>query len=534
MLFNSALYGVFLLAVYAVFWALTPRARAGVPVSVGVLASRRLLRALFLVGASYAFYFYGTYDAALEQAVPLGPFAWSVLCLGIIFVGSTLDFAIGKKLAATEDPGRRKLLLLVSVTYYLGVLALFKYWNFGADTLVDAARLVGVKLNPIHLRLALPFGISFFTFETMSYTIDVYRREIKPARRYLDYLLFVAFFPHLVAGPIVRPHTMLPQFEREPVASDDTRARGLFLIATGLAKKLIIGDTLAVNLVGRVFDNPERYSSLEGLVAIYAYAIQIYCDFSGYTDVAIGSALLFGYELPMNFNAPYTSRDLQEFWRRWHISLSSWLRDYLYISLGGSRGTAWKTYRNLMLTMVLGGLWHGASWNFVIWGGLHGGALAVNRAWQRAREARMIRLGASPETLAARDAAPLWRQALAILATFHFVCVAWIFFRAPTFAQAKLLLLRTVGVREVMDPVTTELKTVLSFTVTAPNLSTKVLLALALGFATHFLPKRVYEGAYETFRRWPAVLQGVVLAAVAYGLHLAAGAKSEPFVYGQF
>ncbi|HRG96852.1 MAG TPA: MBOAT family O-acyltransferase [Polyangiaceae bacterium] len=534
MLFNSALYGVFLLAVYAVFWALTPRARAGVPPSVGTLATRRLLRALFLVGASYAFYFYGTYDAALEQAVPLGPLGWSVLCLGIIFVGSTLDFAIGKKLAATVDPRRRKLLLLVSVTYYLGVLALFKYWNFGADTLVDAARLVGVKLSPVHLRLALPFGISFFTFETMSYTIDVYRGEIRPARRYLDYLLFVAFFPHLVAGPIVRPHTMLPQFEREPVATDDTKARGMFLIATGLAKKLVIGDTLAVNLVGRVFDNPERYSSLEGLVAIYAYAIQIYCDFSGYTDVAIGSALLFGYELPMNFNAPYTSRDLQEFWRRWHISLSTWLRDYLYISLGGSRGTAWKTYRNLMLTMVLGGLWHGASWNFVIWGALHGGALAVNRAWQRAREARLAKLGVGRETLAARDGAPLWRQGLAVLATFHFVCLAWIFFRAPTFAQAKLLLLRTVGVREVMDPVTTELKTVLSFTLTSPNLSAKVLAALALGFATHFMPRRVYEGAYQAFRRSPAVLQGVVLAAVAYGLHLAAGAKSEPFVYGQF
>ena len=538
MLFNSALYGVFLLAVYAVFWALTPRARAGVPPSVGVLATRRLLRALFLVGASYAFYFYGTYDAALESAgdkpVPLGPIGWSVLCLGIIFLGSTLDFAIGKKLAATVDPRRRKLLLLVSVTYYLGVLAVFKYWNFGADTLVDAARLVGVKLSPVHLRLALPFGISFFTFETMSYTIDVYRGEIRPARRYLDYLLFVAFFPHLVAGPIVRPHTMLPQFEREPVATDDTKARGMFLIATGLAKKLVIGDTLAVNLVGRVFDNPERYSSLEGLVAIYAYAIQIYCDFSGYTDVAIGSALLFGYELPMNFNAPYTSRDLQEFWRRWHISLSTWLRDYLYISLGGSRGTAWKTYRNLMLTMVLGGLWHGASWNFVIWGALHGGALAVNRAWQRAREARLAKLEVGRETLAARDAAPLWRQALAVLATFHFVCVAWIFFRAQTFGQAKLLLLRTVGVREVMDPVTTELKTVLSFTLTSPNLSGKVLVALALGFVTHFLPRRVYEGAYEAFRRSPAVLQGVVLAAVAYGLHLAAGAKSEPFVYGQF
>ncbi len=550
MLFNSALYGVFLLAVYAVFWALTPKRGS---VSTAVLATRRLLRALFLVVASYVFYFYGTYDAALEQPVPLGPVGWSVLCLGIIFVGSSLDFWIGKKLGATEDPKKRKALLLLSVTYYLGVLALFKYWNFGVDTVVDMLRLVGVKAEPFHLRLALPFGISFFTFETMSYTIDVYRKEIPPAKRYLDYLLFVAFFPHLVAGPIVRPHTMLPQFEREPVATDDTKARGMFLIASGLAKKIVIGDTLSVNLVARVFDNPERYSSLEGLVAIYAYAIQIYCDFSGYTDVAIGSALLFGYELPKNFDAPYTSLDLQEFWRRWHISLSTWLRDYLYVPLGGNRGSTLKTYRNLMLTMVLGGLWHGASWNFVIWGALHGGALAVNRAWQRARTPRVEKTEKTAYRTAAEkvpegegkvlrkhersndDGAKVTgRTVLSVLATFHFVCVAWVFFRAQTFGQAKLLLLRTVGVRQVVDPITAELKTVLSFTVTSPNLSPKVMLVLLLGFVTHFMPKRAYEGAMNAFRRCPAVLQGVLLALAAYGLHLAAGAKSEPFVYGQF
>ena len=554
MLFNSALYGVFLLAVYAVFWALTPARKGTEPIPVKVLATRRLLRATFLVVASYVFYFYGTYDAALEQPVPLGPIGWSVLCLGIIFVGSTLDFAIGKKLGSTEDPKKRKLLLLASVTYYLGVLALFKYWNFGVDTVADVAKLLGVKVSPVHLRLALPFGISFFTFETMSYTIDVYRKEIPPAKRYLDYLLFVAFFPHLVAGPIVRPHSMLPQFEREPVATDDTKARGLFLIATGLAKKIVIGDTLAVNLVGRVFDNPERYSSLEGLIAIYAYAIQIYCDFSGYTDVAIGSALLFGYELPKNFDAPYTSRDLQEFWRRWHISLSTWLRDYLYVPLGGNRGSTWKTYRNLMLTMVLGGLWHGASWNFVIWGALHGAALAVNRVWQRAREGK--KPAKAPEASAYRTASPpdapkkkilraredsletsepiTLRTVLSVAATFHFVCVAWVFFRAQTFAQAKLLLLRTVGIREVMDPITAELKTVVSFTLTSPNLSPKVLFVLALGFVTHFVPKKVFNATLDGFRRSPAVVQGVLLALAAYGLHLAAGAKSEPFVYGQF
>ncbi|MBX3223140.1 MAG: MBOAT family protein, partial [Labilithrix sp.] len=337
------------------------------------------------MAASYVFYFVGTYDSAREQDVPLGPLGWTILCVGIIFVGSTLDFWIGRALGRTENPTTRKALLLASVFYYLGVLSVFKYFNFAVDTVAEVAAWLGVELSPTHLRLVLPFGISFFTFETMSYTIDVYRREIPPADRYLDYLLFVAFFPHLVAGPIVRPKSMLPQLAAEPVASDAMKAEGLFMIATGLMKKIVIGDYLGLNLVNRVFDNPERYTSLEVLVGVYAYAIKIYADFSGYSDVAIGSAKLFGYELPRNFDAPYTSADLQEFWRRWHISLSTWLRDYLYVTLGGNRGSTWKTYRNLLLTMVLGGLWHGASWNFVIWGALHGGALAVNRAWQRAR-----------------------------------------------------------------------------------------------------------------------------------------------------
>ena len=368
MLFASPVYGLFLFVTYVAFWA---------------LRRRPILRPLFLMLASYVFYFVGTFDAAKDQDVPLGPLGWTILCLGIIFVGSSLDFFIGKVLGRTESPRARKALLLVSVVYYLGVLSIFKYFNFAVDSVAQVLGWFNVHIAPAHLRLVLPFGISFFTFETMSYTIDVYRREIPPADRYLDYLLFVCFFPHLVAGPIVRPKSMLPQLAAEPVASDEMKAHGLFLIATGLLKKIVIGDTLGLNFVNRVFDNPERYSSLEVLVGVYAYAIKIYADFSGYSDVAIGSAKLFGYELPRNFDAPYTSADLQEFWRRWHISLSSWLRDYLYISLGGNRGGTWATYRNLLLTMVLGGLWHGASWNFVIWGALHGGALAVNRAWQR-------------------------------------------------------------------------------------------------------------------------------------------------------
>jgi D-alanyl-lipoteichoic acid acyltransferase DltB (MBOAT superfamily) len=498
MLFNSPVYGVFLLVTYVAFW---------------LLRRRSLLRPLFLMLASYLFYFVGTYDAALEQEVPLGPLGWTVLCVGIIFAGSTLDFFVGRMLGRTENPAARKALLLASVLYYLGVLSIFKYFNFAVDSFATAASWLGLSISPVHLRLVLPFGISFFTFETMSYTIDVYRREIPPAERYLDYLLFVCFFPHLVAGPIVRPKSMLPQLAAEPFASDEMKAEGLYLIATGLLKKIVIGDTLGLNLVNRVFDNPERYSSLEVLVGVYAYAIKIYADFSGYSDVAIGSAKLFGYELPKNFDAPYISRDLQEFWRRWHISLSSWLRDYLYVTLGGNRGGTWKTYRNLLLTMVLGGLWHGASWNFVIWGALHGSALAVNRAWQRARPDS--RRSSRPRPAA--TAPPSLGTLVSVFATFHFVCFAWIFFRAPTFAHATLVITR-----------------IAKLTTSAPNLSARVLAVLALGFATHFVPRAIDERIRNSFVKSPALVQGVALAACAYALHFAAGAKAEPFIYGQF
>ncbi len=500
MLFNSPVYGVFLFVTYVAFWG---------------LRRRSILRPLFLTVASYVFYFVGTYDAAKEQEVPLGPLGWTLLCVVIIFAGSTLDYYVGRMLGRTESPAARKALLLCSVVYYLGVLSVFKYFNFAIDSFAAVMGWAGLHVSPVHLRLVLPFGISFFTFETMSYTIDVYRREIPPADRYLDYLLFVCFFPHLVAGPIVRPKSMLPQLRAEPVATDAMKAEGLFQIATGLCKKIIIGDTLGINLVNRVFDNPERYSSLEVLVAVYAYAIKIYADFSGYSDVAIGSAKLFGYELPRNFDAPYVSRSLQEFWHRWHISLSSWLRDYLYISLGGNRGSTWRTYHNLMATMVLGGLWHGASWNYVIWGGLHGGALAVNRAWSRRggtkdAAARAVEISQEPRSITAG-------QVVAIFATFHFVCFAWIFFRAPTFGHATLMLERMTRL-----------------TFTSPNLAPKVLAVLALGLVTHFLSPRWMNRARDGFVRSPAVVQGVALAICAYVLHFAAGAKAEPFIYGQF
>jgi D-alanyl-lipoteichoic acid acyltransferase DltB (MBOAT superfamily) len=492
MLFASPLYGAFLLGTWIAFWA---------------LYRVRLLRALFLVTASYAFYFYGTWEAASDEPVPLSPLRWALVCLGVIFVGSTLDFFLGRALGAVKAKRARNLLLLASVAYYLGVLAFFKYWNFAADSVAALGAALGLPVRPAHLRVILPFGISFFTFETMSYTIDVWRGTLAPARRYLDYLLFVCFFPHLVAGPIVRPGQMLPQLARAPRADTAAQARGLFRIATGLAKKVIIGDFLAQAIVRRVFDAPERFTALEVLVAVYAYAVQIHADFSGYSDVAIGSAALFGYELPENFAAPYVSWNLQEFWGRWHISLSTWLRDYLYKPLGGSRQGSLKTYRNLMVTMVLGGLWHGASWTFVAWGALHGVALAVTRFWQRRREAQGSR-GNPPRGLS---------RVLATLGTFHFVCLAWVFFRAPTFAGAVLMFERIA-------------RGGWSFEHLTPNVIGVVAMALAL----HCLPTGWLVRLREGFAGTPALVQGLVLAAAAVALHLVAGVKPEPFVYGQF
>ena len=489
MLFNSPLYAVFLAATWLVFW---------------LLWRTRLPRALFLVAASYAFYFYGTWDAARDEQVPLASSWWALLCLAILFLGSTLDYAVGRALGRAKSTRVRNALLFVSLAYYVGVLGLFKYWNFGVDAFASALSAIGIAVRPTHLRLVLPFGISFFTFETMSYTIDVWRGTLQPSRRYLDYLLFVCFYPHLVAGPIVRPSQMLPQLAATPRMDATAQARGLWRIAMGLTKKIAIGDYLAQSLVNRVFATPERFTALEVVLAVYGYAVQIHADFSGYSDVAIGSAALFGYELPENFDAPYLSRDLREFWTRWHITLSTWLRDYLYKPLGGSRAGTVKTYRNLVVTMIIGGLWHGASYNFMVWGALHGGALAVTRMWQRRR----------PERPPGRA-----RDVFGTMATFQFVCVAWVFFRAPTFAHATLMFARLARGAWALDHF-------------APKVASVVIGALLLhGWGW---PRALELRSREAFARSPALVQGLVLAGVAMMLHLVAGAKPQPFVYGQF
>lgn len=466
-----------------------------------LLVQARKIRLLFILGASYVFYAH-----------------WDWRFLPLIWGSSTADWLLGNAIARAEDPRRRKLWLVGTVIMNLGVLGFFKYFDFGVESMASALAALGIEAPEVALRVALPVGISFFTFESMSYVIDVYRREIEPQKSYFEYLGFVAFFPHLVAGPIVRPRDLLPQLAGPARWSSAEASEGLFLVAIGLLKKVVIGDYLALNLVDRVFDAPLMYSALECYAAIVGYALQIYCDFSGYTDIAIGSALLLGVRFPLNFNAPYKAPNVVDFWRRWHISLSTWLRDYLYISLGGNRRGKVRTYLNLMITMLLGGLWHGASWTFVVWGGLHGAALAVTKMFQdwRARRAR-----AKDPSAPRRPAPPApgfsWGRLLGVVATFHFVCACWVFFRAETFAQAHLMF--------------SQLGTLTTF---HPNLHPSILLVMAIGLVSHFLPDRLYQGALNGFVRMPAPAQGLALFLAAVALRQLASTSAVPFVYFQF
>lgn len=280
---------------------------------------------------------------------------------------------------AGDDNRLRKRWLMGALVFMLGQLAFFKYTNFALGTLAS----FGLFSPDVKLDLPMLIGISFFTFQSMSYIIDVYRRQMEPTRSITDFAFFVSFFPTLLAGPILRARTFLPQLRKPVVVTHEMMGVGTWFIIMGLFKKCIISDYISTNFVSRIFDNPALYSGLENLLGVYGYALQLYCDFSGYSDMAIGIALWMGFHIPANFRAPYKSDSITDFWRRWHISLSTWLRDYLYISLGGNRCSRWRMYFNQFMTMLLGGLWHGASWNFVIWGSVHGVALCAHKAWQK-------------------------------------------------------------------------------------------------------------------------------------------------------
>jgi alginate O-acetyltransferase complex protein AlgI len=346
--------------------------------------------------------------------------SWNPLFLALILFSASVDYLAARWMVRMASPRWRGGLLVASVGTNLSLLAFFKYTNFLLANLTGAFNLVGVDFDQPVFEIALPLGISFYTFETISYVVDVYRGKTRAIGNLVDYALYIMFFPHLMAGPIVRPNDFLPQLQRRKRLSWNRVYFGCQLILRGVLKKAVLADRLAA-IVDPVFQDPGRYSSGSLWLAVLGYALQIYGDFSGYSDMAIGLAHCFGFKLPANFNFPYFAANISDFWRRWHISLSTWLRDYVYIPLGGSRHDTWATYRNLMLTMILGGLWHGASWTFVAWGLLHGGLLAAHRA------------------VAGRRWLTVFRP-LRIPLTFLTVCLGWVFFRSQTFGDASMIL----------------------------------------------------------------------------------------------
>ena len=476
MLFHSQQYAVFLIFVFLVFW---------------LLARYQLLRLLFLLAASYFFY-------ACSNP-------WFLL---LIIGSSATDYLAGRAMVSAQAAGqfgKKKLFLVVSLVVNLGLLGVFKYANFFYGTAVDLSRLLGgtAQFNP--LAIMLPVGISFYTFQSMSYSIDLYRGRIPLERSFLRFFLFVGFFPQLVAGPIVRAVDFLPQLDRKPFISRDQAGRALWLIAVGLLKKVVLADYLALNLVDRVFDAPNQYSSIETLVGLYGYTMQVFLDFSAYSEIAIGSALLLGYHLPDNFNRPYAALSVTDFWRRWHMTLGAWLRDYLYYPLGGSRGTDGQTYRNLLITFLLIGLWHGADWTFAFYGLLHAVAMCVNRYFRVNLNRR-------------RDpAVTAWGRSWRVLLTLNFIVLARIFFRCQSFDHAW------------------EVLAALAQGTGGFSLMTPLLWTMLLGsYLLHWTPQRWTAAQAERFERFPALVQGPAFAALVIFVMRRAVSDGVPFVYFRF
>ncbi len=485
--FHSIEFLVFLAVVLGLFWA---------------LANRRTARHLLLLGGSYLFY--GSYEA------------WF---LSLIIFSTALDWYCGTAIQrARERDDRRgmKIGLGISLIGNLGVLAFFKYTDWLFQNLQLAADRLGFEVNLLAarssflpdfvldsdlMRIAVPVGISFYTFQTLSYTIDIYRGQLKPARNFLEFALFVAFFPQLVAGPIVRAVTFLPQFEFRPRYSRERLHEGLWRIVTGLLKKVAIADVLGGYLVDPVYNQPELYSPAVHLLALYGFAFQIYFDFSGYSDIAIGTSKLLGFDLPENFLTPYRSRSVREFWRRWHISLSTWVRDYIFFPLGGSRGSEGRVARNLLITMFVIGIWHGSSLLWALYGLLQGTVMILERALERWRGGREY-------------ATTPGRSLCAWALTFHFIVLSCLFIRSRSTGQLIDML------------------TVFGEQGTA-TISPYAWWALAGGALTHFWPPAITEAAHRMFLRMPTVFAGA-LAGVAAGCVAILVVGDTPYIYFQF
>ncbi|TAH11972.1 MAG: MBOAT family protein [Sphingobacteriia bacterium] len=369
--------------------------------------------------------------------------AWNPVFILLLWLSTIIDFYVGKALYVQEDKRKKNILLVVSLIGNLCMLIFFKYGTFLLDNFLTLVNAFGVDFHPAKPNIILPAGISFYTFTTLCYTIDMYKKESAPVKSLLDFSLFVTFFPHLVAGPIVRPPQLVPQFENERKASQDQIIQGLFLLSLGLFMKVVLADSMLAVAANAVFNSNQPLASLDAWMGVLAFSGQIFFDFAGYSTCAIGVAACLGFALPQNFLYPYAAIGFSDFWRRWHITLSAWLRDYLYIPLGGNRNGKFKTYRNLMITMLLGGLWHGANWTFVAWGGLHGFYLWVEKAILDARK----------ET----NKPSFVPKFLLAMATFFLVNVTWVFFRAGTFTQAGSILQSMFGMMPQGNAVLTTL-----------------------------------------------------------------------------
>ena len=472
MLFNSLEFAAFFIPVFLVYCTLSSRTQNR-----------------WLLFASYVFYG-----------------AWDWRFLGLILLSTTVDYGVAIRLATTADSGRRRLLLGLSVLTNLGILAAFKYSGFFAESLAQLLAAFGISLGPLTLEVVLPVGISFYTFQTLGYTVDVYRRRLEPERNFFNFALFVAFFPQLVAGPIERAGHLLPQIKRPRCIDLPGLSAGAWLVLWGLFKKVVIGDNVGA-LVDAVYASGATPQGGDVLIATYAFAVQIYCDFSGYSDIARGIAKILGFDLMLNFRLPYMARSPADFWRRWHISLSTWLRDYLYIPLGGNRRGRARTYQNLFLTMLLGGLWHGAAWTFVVWGAYHGSLLAIHRA---------VRGALVPLVPSHVAGLLLWRAAATIL-TFHLVCLGWLLFRAESLTHAEFLISRLFEPWEI-------------------SLASDSLLAV-LALTTPLVLMQIAQAAsgdLDVVRRGPAVLQAGIIAALGLGIVVLGEDFGQPFIYFQF
>lgn len=443
------------------------------------------------------------------------------LFLFILIFVTVIDFACGIFIYRSERKIIRKIFVLTSIISNIGLLGYFKYTGFIVGSINS---LFHTNLKVIDLLssfsnsflgtsfdisyIILPVGISFFTFQSLSYTIDVYRRKMEPVRNIIDFGFYVSFFPHLVAGPIVRASVFIPQIYQDFKVTPREFSHALYMISKGLIKKIIISNFIAVNFIDRIFDMPSVYSGFENLMAVYGYGLQIYCDFSGYTDIAIGVALILGFRLPVNFNSPYKAVNISDFWKRWHISLSQWLRDYLYISLGGNRNGKIRTCFNLLLTMLLGGLWHGANIRFIIWGGLHGIGLVINKIWTWVFGDRSHR-----KTIV---------KVLSIFLTFQFVSFCWIFFRAPDMQSAGLILHQIFY--SFLPASFGDLFRIYS----------SVFSLIAAGYLIHFLPEKLKESYRGLFIKIPLAAQVVIILLIAIMLFQMRTNEIVPFIYFRF